>query len=208
VKKIIAVISLAAMGLFVAAPAAAFSFNVQRVIDDSLAKVRASRLVKVNVDNVNDAVVKNDVEAEADAGDNKIKSDDDMTTALITTGNSSATAGTNSTVNLNDTEEELEPAEGSTLVADVKDDSKVNTEADEELNNVIDNDNWVNIDDDVDADADTGDNKIDSGDSLTGGTIGAGGATSAANAVKILNSNIKLIRIMRPMIPFGSGPTL
>ena len=203
-KKIIAIISLAAMGLLVAAPAAAFSFNVQRVIDDSLAKVRASRLVKVNVDNVNDAVVENDVEAEADAGDNEIKSEDDMITAHITTGNSSATARTDSTVNLNDTEEELEPAEGTTVVADVKDDSTANTESNDELNNVIDNDNWVNINDDVEADADTGDNEIDSGDSLTGGTIGAGGATSAADAVKVLNSNIKLIRIMKPMRPFGA----
>ena len=203
-KKIIAIISLAAMGLLVAAPAAAFSFNVQRVIDDSLAKVRASRLVKVNVDNVNDAVVENDVEAESDAGYNEIKSEDDMITAHITTGNSSATARTDSTVNLNDTEEELEPAEGTTVVADVKDDSTANTESNDELNNVIDNDNWVNINDDVEADADTGDNEIDSGDSLTGGTIGAGGATSAADAVKVLNSNIKLIRIMKPMRPFGA----
>jgi len=53
-RKIIAVITLAALGLLVASPAAAFSFNVKNILDDSLAKIKAKRMVKVDMDNDND----------------------------------------------------------------------------------------------------------------------------------------------------------
>lgn len=190
-KKAIALFTVASLALLVAAPAAAFSMTVESILDDSMAKVKAKWDVKLDVENNNSTEVENDVEAESESGENEINSDDDMASVSVTSGNTDAAALADTTANTNSLLEDLNGAEaGTASVITVDDSSTVEAEVKDESKDVVENKNWIGIEDDVEAEAETGENEVNSGDSLTGASVASGAAKSAAGAVKLLNSNI------------------
>lgn len=122
----------------------------------------------VNIDVNNHANIDNNIDADANTGDNRGG-------AQITTGGAYADALSDTRANRND------------VWATIPEDGKV----------VIDVDNDAHIDNDIDADADTGDNSVHSSrigrffhSFRTLGTITTGDATAYATAMTIVNDSV------------------
>jgi len=193
-KKLATLLGLGALALMVATPAAAFTTNVTNVFDDSWVGAFAKWKLKINMTSTNSAVVYTKVEGDADTGDNKIESKDDMSNASISTGDADTAALSDTTANTNALEEDLNGSgDGHNYVDNVDDDSSVIVKFEDENEENVNFANAAVVNDDVDADSDTGDNEIESDDSLTNGHIVSGKALTAAGAIKLLNSNIKSI---------------
>ena len=119
----------------------------------------------------NNATVSNNVDVKADTGNNEIKSK-----GTIVTGNAVAMADLVNVVNSNDV--------------------KVKTPCDCPGDITIKTNNDACVSNDVDVDADTGDNEIKGKKSKKSkGTIVTGNATSYANVMNLVNDNI--IRVIR-----------
>ncbi|PIR97236.1 MAG: hypothetical protein COT91_02580 [Candidatus Doudnabacteria bacterium CG10_big_fil_rev_8_21_14_0_10_41_10] len=193
-KKFAAFLSIAAVSFALVSPAAAFSTFVGNVNDSSSVTANATWSLMVKVTNNNNALVYNNVNSNASSGANTVKSADDMSNVAITTGDTDSASLADSTVNTNSLEEDLNGGEeGTTTVDGVTDDSTVEVGLTDSNEEDVYNENFVDIVDEVNAVSDAGGNTLDSGDSLTGGTIAAGRAMSAAGTIKLLNSNIKAI---------------
>jgi hypothetical protein len=193
-KKFTALFALAAIALLVASPAAAFNTSVTNVLDSSWVGAFAKWKLKVNMTTFNDAAVTTYVDSKSETGDNKIESNDDMENTTITTGDADAASLSDTTANTNSLEEDLNGSEdGDTTIDNVDDDSSVIVKVEDENEEDVNTTNFATVNDDVDADSDTGDNKLESDDSLTNGHIATGKAMTAAGGVKLLNSTIKTI---------------
>ena len=193
-KKLSAVLALAALSLVVVSPAAAFTTSISNIFDSSSGKSIAKWKLDVKMLTNNSAVVATTVTSESESGENKIKSWDDMENTSIETYDTDAASLSDTTVNTNALEEDLNGAEdGDTTITTIEDDSEAFALVEDENEEEVEFNNSVVAADSVEAEADTGDNEIFSGGSVLDAHIVAGKALTASGAVKILNSNIKSI---------------
>ena len=193
-KKLSAVLTLAALSLVVVSPAAAFTTSISNIFDSSSGKSIAKWKLDVKMLTNNSAVVATTVTSESESGENKIKSWDDMENTSIETYDTDAASLSDTTVNTNALEEDLNGAEdGDTTITTIEDDSEAFALVEDENEEEVEFNNSVVAADSVEAEADTGDNEIFSGGSVLDAHIVAGKALTASGAVKILNSNIKSI---------------
>src|SRR3989344_4429303 len=166
-KKLSAVLTLAALSLVVVSPAAAFTTSISNIFDSSSGKSIAKWKLDVKMLTNNSAVVATTVTSESESGENKIKSWDDMENTSIETYDTDAASLSDTTVNTNALEEDLNGAEdGDTTITTIEDDSEAFALVEDENEEEVEFNNSVVAADSVEAEADTGDNEIFSGGSV------------------------------------------
>ncbi len=199
-KKLIA--GLSAMVFVLAMTGVASAATISNINDDSSATTLAQWIVKVFVHNTNTASIDNNVTASASTGNNTVTSADDQEGTVISTGNSAAAVVVDNSANNNTVKENLDSANGAGGTIDsVNDESTASSTFEDKLCNDITNDNSVTVANDLSSDATTGDNTVNSQDSLKDTKVTTGTTDSAVGITNTFNVNVKeIVRTLRSLI--------
>ena len=197
-KKLIAGIGLMAMLLMVAGAVQAAS--VKNILDNSSGTISTLRSILADISNFNDADINNNsVASTANSGGNAVTSTDDQSGTVVSTGATDSDSIVDNVANTNSVAEDYETTCACTDEIDmVDDDSDATIDNDDTLENLLDNDNDVTVDNNVDSTGDSGNNTVNSGDSLTGTQVTSGASQSGTGVLNTFNTNLKdIIRRVR-----------
>ncbi|MBI2607555.1 MAG: hypothetical protein HYW51_01895 [Candidatus Doudnabacteria bacterium] len=173
----------------------AMGATISGVSDSSTATSIASWLISVMMTNNNNAVITNNVTSTANSGGNTFVSADDQEGTELVTGDANAVTLVENAANNNFVEENYESVDGAdNTIEDITDSSTATAASSDTLENEILNNNDVEVENNVDAMADTGSNSVTSGDSLKGTRATTGIAGAATGVSNLFNVNIKEIQ--------------
>ncbi|KKW00227.1 MAG: hypothetical protein UY33_C0014G0038, partial [Candidatus Amesbacteria bacterium GW2011_GWA1_48_9] len=188
-KKILAAASAGTMFLSLASPVLAD--NTIEIIGngyDSENEVEVELENETSVYQHNKAIIINDIDADAETGENDANQNTGGTTGILT-GNARTSVAISNMLNSNSASVDCCSA-GDTTVKIAENGAESENEVELELENEIDiyQDNFAKVKNEVDADAETGENDANQN---TGGSVGilTGKATTSVAISNMLNSN-------------------